>query len=397
MSAPGGSIPHADGADRLSRAAARAVVARFRAEYRAPGTARGRKTAILDELERATGYDSRKHLGRMLNAGPAAPRRPPGRPRAYGREVSDLIRHLHVLSGGLNGETLQAAIPDLLRLCELHCGCEFGHEARALVRRASPGTIKRRVAERPARLPHDHPRPRRAARANGVRAAIPERRFGEWAGVRPGELQADCLLLSGGRTEGQYLAVLLAVDVRTKWTWLAALPRHNGREVVSALDAMHRRSPFPWRLLHTDNGMEFVNRGVSGWAGRKRIGRSRTRPYRSDDNAYAEQRNAFLRALLGRDRYCGPAACAALARWCEAECEYLNFIRPAAAGARRDRKPGAPGLMAPWRQALATGELTAEWERRLWTRFERIDPAGLQRRRAEALDELWRHAVPDAG
>ena len=160
---------------------------------------------------------------------------------------------------------------------------------------------------------------------------------------------------------------------------------------------MHRRSPFPWRLLHTDNGMEFVNRGVSGWAGRKGIGRSRTRPCRSDDNACAEQRNAFLRALPGRDRCCGPAACAALARRCEAECEYPDFIRPAAAGARRDRKPGAPGLMAPRRQALAAGELTAEWERRLWTRFGRIGPAGLQRRRAEALDELWRHAVPDAG
>ena len=120
-------------------------------------------------------------------------------------------------------------------------------------------------------------------------------------------------------------------------------------------------------------------------------------PRHSDDNAYAEQRNTLLRAPLGRDRYCGPAAHAALARWCEAESEYLNFIRPAAAGARRDRKLGASGLMAPWRQALASGALTGEWERRLRTRFERIDPAALQSRRAEELDELWLHAVPDAG
>ena len=71
MSAPGGGIPHADGADRLSREAARAAVARFRAGHRAPGTARGRKTAVPGELGRAAGYDGRRHPGRMPDAGPA--------------------------------------------------------------------------------------------------------------------------------------------------------------------------------------------------------------------------------------------------------------------------------------------------------------------------------------
>ena len=99
----------------------------------------------------------------------------------------------------------------------------------------------------------------------------------------------------------------------------------------------------------------------------------------------------------GRDRYCGPPARAAPARRCEAECGRPDFIRPAAAGARRDRRPGAPGPVAPWRQALAAGELTAEWERGLRTRSGRIGPAGIRRRRAEALNEPWRYAVPDTG
>ena len=59
--------------------------------------------------------------------------------------------------------------------------------------------------------------------------------------------------------------------------------------------------------LHTDNGGEFLNHLLVPWCRGERIGFTRGRPYRKNDQAYVEQRNgAVLRRYIGYDRYADP-------------------------------------------------------------------------------------------
>lgn len=57
------------------------------------------------------------------------------------------------------------------------------------------------------------------------------------------------------------------------------------------MDAVLVRLPFPLAGLDTDNGGEFINHALIKWAGEKDIYFTRSRPYKSKDNAHVEQKN----------------------------------------------------------------------------------------------------------
>jgi len=70
------------------------------------------------------------------------------------------------------------------------------------------------------------------------------------------------------------------------------------------------RLPFALRELHTDNGAEFINRVLYPYCVKQGIKLSRGRPYKKNDQAYAEQKNWFVvRKTVGYDRF------ASHARW----------------------------------------------------------------------------------
>ena len=67
-------------------------------------------------------------------------------------------------------------------------------------------------------------RPYTTRRSPGeLKALIPIRTFGEWAGVKPGSVQADLVAHCGESTEGFYLNTLVLVDVATSWCEFEAI------------------------------------------------------------------------------------------------------------------------------------------------------------------------------
>lgn len=56
------------------------------------------------------------------------------------------------------------------------------------------------------------------------------------------------------------------------------------------------RLPFPLTGLDTDNGGEFINHAIVGWATARDIYFTRARPYKSNDNAHVEQKKWGHRA-----------------------------------------------------------------------------------------------------
>ncbi|MEX2446153.1 MAG: DDE-type integrase/transposase/recombinase [Dehalococcoidia bacterium] len=347
----------------------------------------------MDEFCRVTGYH-RKAAVRLLNRDerPGTQRRS-GRPRRYGPEVAAALHRLWEVAGGLSGKLLVPFLPTLIHHLERHDELTLPPEVRADLLRLSPATADRLLAPyrqgRPPRQPWTH----RAA-AVALRAQVPLRTFGEWDGVEPGALQADLVAHCGASTEGFYLTTLVAVDVATGWTELEAVWGKGESRVGAGLHYARGRLPMPMRPLHTDNGGEFLNRAMLGWCQREGIAHSRGRPYRKNDQAWAEQRNwTAVRRTVGYDRYRSKAALAELTRLYLALSDYLNFFQPVRKvvakerqGARLRRRFDEP--RTPYARLLASGVLSDAAAAGLTGRFLRLNLVQLRTEVDDALGRL---------
>ncbi len=88
------------------------------------------------------------------------------------------------------------------------------------------------------------------------------------------------------------------------WTKIAV-------NVVEAIRDIEAALPFPILGFDCDNGSEFFNDHLVRYFQGKKIGLSRSRPYKKNYNAHVEQKNwTTARALLGYVRLENPPACA---------------------------------------------------------------------------------------
>jgi len=73
---------------------------------------------------------------------------------------------------------------------------------------------------------------------------------------------------------------------RRTWRWRTVPTGGSSRRWPT-----ENRLPFPLVGLDTDNGGEFINHALIRWAGDRNIFFTRSRPYKSNDNAHVEQKN----------------------------------------------------------------------------------------------------------
>jgi hypothetical protein len=340
------------------------VTERARREYAA--ALRGRYAAadkagkgrILDEYCRTTG-SHRKAAIRRLGHPSSGTGRPPGRPRRYGRELRPLLERAWQASDYLCGKLLAPMLPTLLTALERHHAVGAAPAIRAALLAASPATLDRLLS--PLRRRRGR-QPRRASPPPpSLRAQVPVRTWGEWAGVRPGAIQADLVLHCGEVLQGFYLTPLVAVDVATSWTELQALWGLHYHHVATGVRYLGARFPFPLHAWHSDNGSEFLNELLLAWCRRRRIHFTRGRPYRKNDQAWVEQRNGLaVRRRVGYDRYSSRAALTVLQRLYGLLRLQLNFFRPvrkllskARVGSKIVKRYDAPAT--PYQRAVAPG------------------------------------------
>jgi len=120
-----------------------------------------------------------------------------------------------------------------------------------------------------------------------------------------------------------------AVDTVTQWQVIGCVETICERHLVPVLEAMLHQ--FPFRLLgfHCDNGSEFLNHRVSQMLNKLLVEFTKSRAYRTTDNALVEGKNgAVIRKQMGY----GPIAAEhadAFQRFYTAWMNpYLNFHRP---------------------------------------------------------------------
>ncbi|GAA4025898.1 DDE-type integrase/transposase/recombinase [Arthrobacter methylotrophus] len=278
----------------LSMATRREITKKYAADYaKASKKAKG---VVLDELVAVTGW-SRANARRALataraRKGRAKPvtRRPRG--RTYGYDTLKVLICVWRLAGMPSGKYLAATmdlwLPKLQAFGELDAK-RLTPAVAAQLMQVSGATIDRLL--KPTK-DADRPKGLSATKAGPLlRNSITVRKAGDEHEQAPGFIEADMVVHCGPTLAGEFARTLTATDVFTGWTENVAVRNGAHKWVLPALDEVVARLPFPLVGLDTDNGGEFINYALIAWAGDKDIYFTRSRPYKSNDNAHVEQKN----------------------------------------------------------------------------------------------------------
>ena len=382
----------------MTRASLREYAAVQRERYQ--HATRAEKHRLLDEIVAVTGIH-RKAAIRLLRR-PPRPRPAPGpggRPRHYGPEVARAAEVLWQASGRIGAHRLHPFVSELLERL-VQCGeLTVAPDAEKRLRQASRSTLTRLLAPAQATFP---PRGATITHPGGwLRQEIPIRTFTEWDDARPGFCEVDLVAHCGSSTEGFYLCTLCAVDIATAWMELEAVWGKRQERVGGAIHHVWARLPVPLVGLDSDNGSEFINRGLYDWCRRHQITFTRSRAWKKNDSAHVEQKNgAIVRQLVGYDRFASKAAYAQLQRVYRLARLHVNFFQPVEKLVTKTRQ-GARAhrvydrAQTPYQRLCAAGVLPAEKRHELETLYQSLNPLQLRRDLDAALDGLWALAAPD--
>lgn len=314
-------------------------------------------------------------------------RRPPQRPRFRRRDTAEDVALLAAVDAAHEDLSGPAVRHILWREFHVYGKPEFERLAGISVShiynlRASKGYLQRRVrvhATRPAQV------------------AIAERRKPDPQG-RTGYLRIDTV--HQGHHDGQPgLFHLNAVDTVTQWQVVGCAETISERHLVPVLEAMLHQFPFRILGFHCDNGSEFINHRVANLLNKLLVEFTKSRPYRSTDNALVEGKNgAVVRKHIGYGAI-GRQHAEAFQKFYTAHFNsYLNFHRPCGFAAlevgargRRKRVYRAEAYRTPyekltslpnWTQSLKAGGTADQLQRQA---LSRSDTEAAQRMRQAKL------------
>ena len=283
------------------------------------GLSKAEKGIVRLFLRKVTGL-SRAQLTRLLGQWVRRGRiavRPAQRHRfacRYTRQDIALLAAVDTAHEGLSGPAVRRIVQ---REYQVFGKTEF--QRLAQISASHIYNLRRAGAYRQQRVQVHHTRARQVA--------IAERRKPDPHG-QPGSLRVDTV--HPGHPDGRPgLYHLNAVDTVTQWQVVGATETISERHLVPVLEAILHQFPFRILGFHCDNGAEFLNYTVARLLNKLLAEFTKSRPYRTTDNALVEGKNgAVIRKHLGY----GPLAAeqaAALQKFYTAWFNpYLNYHRP---------------------------------------------------------------------
>jgi transposase InsO family protein len=156
---------------------------------------------------------------------------------------------------------------------------------------------------------------------------IAERRKPDPRG-QPGYLRVDTV--HQGNHDGQAgLYHINAVDTVTQWQVVGSVETISERHLIPVLEAMLHQFPFLILSFHCDNGSEFINHTVAKLLEKLLIEFTKSRAYRTTDNALVEGKNgAVIRKHIGYGAIPAEHAEAFQKFYTAHLNSYLNYHRP---------------------------------------------------------------------
>jgi hypothetical protein len=344
---------------------------------------RQEKKVILDEFCQT--YDChRKHAIRLLR-GPApeegAPPRRGGGRRIYQGYVMKVLEEVWEASHYLWSTRLKAALPVWMPWIRERFTLTCEQEAQ--LRKISPATIDRHLADLKRRLRHKTYGTTKPGTL--LKHMIPIQTQA-WDVRKPGYLEVDTVAHCGTTTEGTYLSTLDTTDLDTTWSERRAILGKGEAAVVEAFKDIEEALPFPLRGLDSDSGSEFMNGMLWRFCQERKIRFTRSRPYKKDDNAHIEQKNwTHVRKLFGYGRFEGERAQALINDLYANELRlFQNVFQPSVKllkkvrrGARLTRVYDKP--KTPWQRVLMSKHANPQKIKDLQRLVATLDPFDLSR------------------
>ena len=126
------------------------------------------------------------------------------------------------------------------------------------------------------------------------------------------------------------MQALTVTDRVTLWTEIRCVWNKGAAGVFAALEDALASFPYKVRILHFDNGNEFMNAHLLAFVRRHpEYAYQRSRPRQKNDNAHVEQRNySLVRTNFGYGRYDNRAQTEALNRQCAKISCHHNYCLP---------------------------------------------------------------------
>ena len=350
------------------------------------------KAKILDEFVQATGLH-RKSAIRLLNREEAKGGKRRGRPRLYGADVVAALKVVWEASDCLCSRRLRPFLPELIKVLKAKGEVDIGEETEDQLSRLSESSIDR--ITRRWRLGRVRRGLSTTKPGTLLKNAIPIKTFSEWEDSKPGFIQADLVAHCGESTEGFYLSTLSTVDVATGWYEPMPVWGKSQDRVGGALHYLRDRLPMPMLGLDSDNGSEFINRGLYDYCRRNRITFTRSRSYKKNDSCHVEQKNwSVVRRTVGYQRFSSKTAYEALADLYTVLRLYINFFQPVLKLVSKSRNGARvhkvyDKAQTPYQRLMACGVLTEDKKRTLASIYGALNPVALLRQLRQAQEHLW--------
>lgn len=363
----------------------------LRVRYKTAG--KQEKGRLLGDAVQVTGMH-RKALIRLLKNPPSKRHTPRTGQSIYTAETKRAVRDLWHAGGEICAERLHPFMPDLLdRL--VTCGeLMVSAETDAQLRKISLATVKRIVAQAKRR---STVRIGGTTKPGSLLKAQITVRYGRWNETSPGWCETDTVAHCGETLAGTFIYSLNLVDVATSWSEQVAIMGKGERACVAGLDAARQRLPFPLLGLDSDNGSEFINWHMQRYCQAHKLTLTRSRPYRKNDNAYAEQKNwTAIRQLVGYVRLDTDEQLALLNDlYANGWRLYLNCFQPTmkVQTVTKDEKTGKKTkqyyqAQTPYQRLMEHPNVTPEQKALLQSTYDSLNPLELQQRIHEKLERL---------
>ena len=226
---------------------------------------------------------------------------------------------------------------------------------------------------------------------------IPVKLSDEWDRNQLGNIQTDLIEHCGQSARGEYINTISNTDISTGWWEGEAIMGRGQIPTLEGLEKTRKRFPFKWGEIHSDNGTEFINWHLFRYCQKEKLGFSRSRPNKKNDNCFVEQKNwTHVKKYVGYLRYDTKEEQEILNNLYQNELRlYKNFFQPVIKlvlkeriGGKIHRKYDVP--KTPYQRVMESKEVSEEKKQELKKIYESLNPAELKRAIDRKLNLLWK-------
>src|SRR3989339_2000753 len=214
-------------------------------------------------------------------------------------------------------------------------------------------------------------------------------RTSSWEESHPGFCELDTVAHCGASAAGEFANTLNVTDILTTWTEQEAFLGKAQSRIVSGLNLIEGRMPFPLRGIDPDNRSEFINWQLYRYCMQRQIEFTRGRPYKKNDNAHIEQKNwTHVRQVYGYERIEDQVIVDMMNDLNRNELRlYKNFFQPTIklidkkrVGAHKEKIKRMYDIpKTPYQRVLLCDEISDEAKQEIKILYATLNPAALRR------------------